>query len=151
MRYHKGNGVRVAYDIVRTDREHYSEGLVSAGGVADLVRQLQRIARIPNEREAMIVLALDAKHRTIALQVASIGTVDSAPFHPREIFRLAVSVGASAVILAHNHPSGDPTPSAMDRDVTERARLAGELLGIDVLDHVVVAESRYFSFAESGR
>jgi DNA repair protein RadC len=70
--------------------------------------------------------------------------------HPREVFAAAVREGAAAVVVAHNHPSGDPTPSREDRAITERLRRAGELLGIELLDHVVVGDERAYSFAEDG-
>jgi DNA repair protein RadC len=68
--------------------------------------------------------------------------------HPREVFGPAVALAATAIIVAHNHPSGDPTPSANDRAVTDRLRQAGELLGIPLLDHVVIGDARYYSFAD---
>jgi DNA repair protein RadC len=98
-------------------------------------------------RERFTVVYLDSKHRPIAVHDAHVGTCDSSPVHPREVFGPAVSLSAAAIVVAHNHPSGDPTPSQQDRAVTERLRAAGELLGIEVLDHLVIGDSRYFSFA----
>lgn len=69
--------------------------------------------------------------------------------HPREVFGPAVALSATAIVVAHNHPSGDPTPSAEDRAVTDRLRAAGELLGIELLDHVVIGDERYYSFADA--
>ena len=74
--------------------------------------------------------------------------VSSTSVHPREVFRFSVATGAAAIIVAHNHPSGDPSPSAEDRRITERLRECGEMLGIEVLDHVVVAGSEFYSFAD---
>lgn len=112
--------------------------------VAGVVRESVRGTR----RENFFALLLDARHRILALRVVSTGSLESAPVHPREVFSPAVREGAAAIVVAHNHPSGDPTPSAEDRAVTERLRQAGALLGIEVLDHVVVGDDRYFSFAE---
>ena len=81
----------------------------------------------------------------------SVGTLDASLVHPREVFREATTAGVAAVVLFHNHPSGDPTPSRDDIALTSRLVEAGELMGIAVLDHVVLGESRYFSFKESGR
>jgi DNA repair protein RadC len=67
--------------------------------------------------------------------------------HPREVFGPALALAATAIVIAHNHPSGDPTPSAEDRRVTERLRAAGELLGIELLDHLVIGDERVYSFA----
>ncbi|MFK7739180.1 MAG: DNA repair protein RadC [Planctomycetota bacterium] len=114
------------------------------GDVAEVVRHTARGSR----RENFFVVLLDVRHRVMALHVVSTGVVDSAPVHPREVFGPAVRESAAAVVIAHNHPSGDPAPSRQDREVTERLRSAGSLLGIDVLDHVVVGAERYYSFAD---
>jgi DNA repair protein RadC len=97
------------------------------------------------------VLMLDTKHRLIRTSIVSVGTLDSSPAHPREIFREAASASAAAIVLFHNHPSGDPAPSRDDVDLTRRLVQAGEIMGIDVIDHVVLAETRYFSFREAGK
>lgn len=101
-----------------------------------------------NPREVITAVYLDVRHRIIGLHEVSTGTIDQAIVHPRDIFGPAVTLSASAIILAHNHPSGDPTPSSQDKTVTERIKAAGELLGITMLDHIVVGESRYYSFAD---
>jgi len=85
------------------------------------------------------VLMLDVSHRVLAAHIASIGARDHSVVEPREVFRAAVLAGAKAVILGHNHPSGDPTPSDADCQITGRLRQAGQLLGIRVLDHVIIA------------
>ncbi len=97
------------------------------------------------------LLMLDTKHRVLRATVLSIGTLDASLVHPREVFRAAAAAGAAALVLFHNHPSGDPTPSVDDVALTERMVQAGTLMGIDVIDHVVLADVRYFSFKESGR
>ena len=99
-------------------------------------------------RESFHVLLLDGRHRLIALETVSLGTLTASLVHPREVFREAIRRAAAAMILVHNHPSGDPSPSQEDRDVTRRLESAGDLLGIRVLDHVIVAEGGYFSFRE---
>ena len=116
----------------------------SGGDVARVVLETARGSR----REGFFVLLLDARHRVLSLRLVSIGTLSSAPVHPREVFALAVREGAAALVVAHNHPSGDASPSPEDRDVTDRLMEAGELLGIRVLDHVVVGTERFYSFAE---
>jgi DNA repair protein RadC len=97
------------------------------------------------------VVMLDTKHRVIRTKVISIGSLDTAVVHPREVFREAASASASAIVLFHNHPSGDPTPSADDLALTTRMVNAGDIMGIDVLDHLILADQRYFSLVESGR
>ena len=101
-------------------------------------------------RESFHVLILDGRHRLVAVEEVSVGTLTSSLVHPREVFREAIRSAAAAVLLVHHHPSGDPTPSAEDRAVTDRLAAAGELLGIAVVDHVVVADGGYFSFREAG-
>ena len=100
------------------------------------------------QRESFHVLLLDGRHRLIGLEAVSIGTLTASLVHPREVFREAIRRAAAAMLLVHNHPSGDPVPSIEDRDVTRRLQAAGELLGIRVLDHVIVAEEGYYSFRE---
>jgi DNA repair protein RadC len=100
--------------------------------------------------ECFMVVLLDGRHRVIRDSLVSQGTLTASLVHPREVFRPAVREAAAALILVHNHPSGDPAPSLEDRKVTGRLVSAGELLGVRVLDHVVVAEQGYHSFSESG-
>lgn len=90
-------------------------------------------------RERFVAAYLDARYHVIAVHIVSIGTADEASVHPREVYGPAVSLGACAVICAHNHPSGDPVPSERDELVTHRLREAGEILGIELLDHLVIA------------
>lgn len=102
------------------------------------------------DREHFMVVGLDAKHAVIGVNTVSIGSVTLSIVHPREVFKPAILMNANAVILAHNHPSGDATPSQEDRALTRRLKDAGELLGITVLDHVVLGDGRYYSFADHG-
>lgn len=97
------------------------------------------------------VVLLDTKHRVLRTTVLSIGTLDASIVHPREVFREAAAAGAAALVLFHNHPSGDPEPSDEDFKLTVRLVAAGVLMGIDVIDHVVLAGVRYYSFREKGR
>jgi len=95
------------------------------------------------------IVLLDARHRVRRTRVLSIGSIDGTYVHPREVFAEAVTSGAKAIVLFHNHPSGDPTPSGDDLALTRRLEAAGELVGIEVLDHVIVANNSYYSFKES--
>ncbi|MGQ0814202.1 MAG: RadC family protein [Gemmatimonadota bacterium] len=101
-------------------------------------------------QEEFRVLLLNVQHSVISELVVTRGTLDASVVHAREVFRPAISESAAAVILVHNHPSGDPAPSREDRDVTEQLASAGRLIGIPVLDHVVVGDGRYVSFVEMG-
>lgn len=93
---------------------------------------------------------LDGRHRVIARRLVAIGTLSTVETHPREVFRQAIANGAAAVVLAHNHPSGDVVPSAADIEITVRVRQVGELIGIAVLDHVVVTAGGFTSIAGRG-
>ena len=97
------------------------------------------------------VLLLDTRHRLVRARILSIGSLDASVVHPREVFREAILAGAAALVLFHNHPSGDPSPSRDDYALTRRLVTAGDLIGIDVIDHVVLADSRYVSLKEQGR
>jgi DNA repair protein RadC len=101
------------------------------------------------DREVFVVLLLDGRNRLQGEVRVSEGTLTSAIVHPREVF--APAIGAAAIILVHNHPSGDPAPSAEDAALTERMRQVGEVVGIRVLDHVVIGQGRYVSLAEERR
>ncbi len=100
--------------------------------------------------EVFKIILLDAKHSIIRDATVSEGSLTLSVVHPREVFNLAVRESAAAVIFLHNHPSGDPQPSPEDRVLTTRLVTAGELLGIPVLDHVIVGDGRYVSFADRG-
>jgi DNA repair protein RadC len=104
------------------------------------------------DREYFVTLFLDGKNRITGLHIVSQGSLNQSIVHPRETFKAAILANAAAVILAHNHPSGDTAPSREDREITRRLKEAGELLGIKVLDHVIVAtdSGNYTSFTESG-
>lgn len=101
-------------------------------------------------KEHFVALHLDSKNRLSCLDVVSTGSLNASIVHPREVFKTALLSSAAAVILLHNHPSGDPTPSREDLELTGRLREAGELLGIRVLDHVIVGDGCYVSLADRG-
>jgi DNA repair protein RadC len=97
------------------------------------------------------VVLLDARHRLVKVQQISVGSMDASVVHPREVFRPAITLGAAAVVLFHNHPSGDPTPSEDDLALTRRLDAAADVVGIDLLDHIVLADARYCSIRRSAR
>ena len=104
------------------------------------------------DREHLLALTLDTKNRLIGINTVSVGTLTSSLAHPREVFKAAILQNAAAVVLAHNHPSGDPTPSQEDRMLTNRIKQAAEFLGIRLLDHIIVGDGceRFFSFLDEG-
>ena len=98
-------------------------------------------------KEYFITLHLDAKNRICCIDEVSIGSLSQAVVHPREVFKTALLSSAAAIILLHNHPSGDPTPSREDIELTKRLKEAGEVIGIRVLDHIIIGDN-YVSFAD---
>jgi DNA repair protein RadC len=102
------------------------------------------------DRERCVAALLDTRHRLLGTTVVSIGSIDHTFMSPREVYRDALLANASAIVLAHNHPSGDVTPSADDHAVTRRLADAGQLVGIELLDHLVVAGDRWTSLARRG-
>lgn len=118
-------------------------------GPADVHRRLGPALR-DLEQEEFHALLLNTQHRVVREVLVTRGILDASLIHPREVFRVAVAEGAAAVILAHNHPSGDPTPSAEDRAVTRQMVQAGRALGIPVLDHVVIGDGRWRALSQEG-
>jgi DNA repair protein RadC len=102
------------------------------------------------DREIFCVLCLDRKNGVIGLNTVSIGSLTTSVVHPREVFKPAILSNSSSVLLSHNHPSGCPLPSQEDRALTTRLVQAGKLLGIEVLDHIIIGDGKYFSFADEG-
>ncbi|MCS6774906.1 MAG: DNA repair protein RadC [Chloroherpetonaceae bacterium] len=114
--------------------------------VANLLMPELRDAR----KECLKSLLLDTKNRVIRILTVSVGTLDSSLVHPREVFRDAVVASAASLIVAHNHPSGDPTPSPEDKRITLRLAECGRLLGIELLDHIILGHNRFVSLKERG-
>ncbi len=97
------------------------------------------------EQETFRVVLLDSRNKVIRFHTVSVGSLDSAYVHPRDVFRPAISHSAASIILVHNHPSGDPTPSEQDILITQELCMCGKILGVEVLDHVIVGKSDYAS------
>lgn len=102
------------------------------------------------QQEHFVALFLNTKNRVIGRETLSVGSLNAAIVHPREVFRAAVKRSAASIICAHNHPSGDPTPSPEDIQLTNRLTEAGHIIGIEVLDHVIIGDRRYVSMKERG-
>jgi DNA repair protein RadC len=102
------------------------------------------------QKEHFVCLFLNTKNHIIARETLSVGTLNASLVHPREVFRSAIKRSSAAIICVHNHPSGDPTPSPEDITITKRLAEAGEIVGIDVLDHLVIGDGRYVSLKEQG-
>lgn len=102
------------------------------------------------DREHFRALLLNTRNQVIVVDKVSVGTLNSSAVHPRELFRNAIKKSAASVILAHNHPSGDPTPSKEDLEITGRLCEAGKIIGIDVLDHIIIGDNKFTSFKAKG-
>lgn len=127
-------------------RVELGKPVASSAGVYEVFRDRLRHLKV----EQFWLVALDAKNRVVREVMLSQGTLTNSLVHPRELFRVAIRAAAVGVVLVHNHPSGDPEPSADDRDLTRRVETVGELVGIRVLDHIVVGDGTYVSFVERG-
>lgn len=113
---------------------------------ADFMRQLLR----DDAREHFFALYLNGAHKVVSFSLVSLGSANAAPVHVREVFQPALIVGAVALVIGHNHPSNELNLSAEDKQVTEKLREAGQLIGIPLLDHVVFSRTDYVSFKERG-
>jgi DNA repair protein RadC len=102
------------------------------------------------KKEYFLALLLDTRNRLIKIAEISIGSLDSSIVHPREVFKEAISASAAAVIFVHNHPSGDPTASEDDIRLNKRLAEAGDIVGIDVLDHVIIGDKKFLSLKREG-
>lgn len=102
------------------------------------------------DKEYFRALLLNTKNQVLSIETISIGTLDSSMVHPRELFKISVKKSAAALILVHNHPSGDPTPSKDDINITKRIMKSGEILGISVLDHVIIGDNKFISLKTEG-
>ncbi|WP_374107377.1 RadC family protein [Pasteurella canis] len=124
--------------------------LTHAFGNSENVRFYLQTVLENKEREIFLVLFLDNQHRLIKQEEMFLGTINTASVYPREIIKSALYCNAAALILAHNHPSGNAEPSMSDKRITQRIQSAAELVEIRVLDHFVIGKGNYYSFAENG-
>lgn len=127
-------------------RYHERDPISTARSVAHLLNEYLDVA----DREQFVVVCIDAKLVPICITTVHIGTLTSSIVAARDVFKAALLANASSIIIAHNHPSGDPTPSPEDMQVTQKLKELGEALDVPVLDHIVIGHERYFSFSEKG-
>jgi DNA repair protein RadC len=146
--------ISAAFTLARRLASQAGPGLVRIQGPMDVVNLLREKLRLKSQEEFHVLL-LDTKHHVLRDECVTVGLADRSQIHAREVFRPAIRESCSAVILAHNHPSGDPTPSPQDLDCTKALVAAGRLIGINVLDHVVIGRpnpafaSEFVSFREA--
>lgn len=140
-------GLKVRVQLVREGTAlEYHKPITCAQEVVSLIGPRLEAA----DREVFLSIPLSTRNVPIGVEEVAIGSQNASIIHPREIFRSAILAGATSLILAHNHPSGSPDPSAEDRTITKRLKDAGELLGIKILDHVIIGHGSHFSFADQG-
>lgn len=145
----KAATILAAVELGRRIGTQAADKVTHIGSPADAAAYL--IPRFRHEQqEHFAAIMLNAKNNILGLARLTVGTLTSSPVHPRDVFRAALDYYAASVIITHNHPSGDPMPSTEDIAVTKRMVEAGDLMGIAVSDHVIVAGGRYFSFLEQG-
>lgn len=138
-------GLALFKSLNETDK-FYNISLNSPARVADYFR-----AKLSDlEKEHFCTILLDIKLRPLQAEIVSVGGLAQAPVHPREVFRTAIRRSAAGILLAHNHPSGNPEPSSEDIGLTNRLIEAGKIIGIQVHDHIIVAANKYISFREKG-
>lgn len=130
----KGNSIKSDVNVIN-----------GPGDIAAIFEYLQS-----KDREQIDILCLSTKNKVIAIHTVSIGSLNSSIVHPREVFKAAILANSASIILVHNHPSGDPTPSDEDIKITKRLCEAGKILGITVLDHVIIGDGRFESLVGLG-
>lgn len=123
----------------------YMNKLLNTANILPLLKDITT-----DRQEHFIVLSVDSGKRLVNKRVVFIGTVDTVMAHPREVYAGAVADFATGIIVAHNHPSGDPNPSKQDITTTQQLIAAGQILGVKLLDHIIVAEESYYSFQAEG-
>ncbi len=148
----KGIGIAKACQIIacfelakRLLKERKRESYTTPKDVWDQLRNIR-----DNKKEHFVVFYLDTRGREIVREVISVGTLNESLVHPREVFEPAIRNLCARIIVAHNHPSGDPAPSREDIEITKRLVDAGKILGIELVDHVIVTRDSFFSFKEKG-
>jgi DNA repair protein RadC len=139
--------VTFSRELVREGLAEYisSTRYTSASQIYELFSDLRN-----EPKEHFIALHLDGKNRIVCFDRVSVGSLNQSIVHPREVYKSAILSSAAAIILVHNHPTGDPTPSQEDIAITKRLCEVGDLVGIRILDHVIVGDGQYLSFAERG-
>ncbi|MBN2565972.1 MAG: DNA repair protein RadC [Candidatus Eisenbacteria bacterium] len=138
-------GYRVYIRLVRNSRRYRPRQLCGPHEVYHFMRDLQSL-----DREVFYCLHLDARNQLVSCEEVSKGTANASLVAPREVYKAAILSSANSIIVAHNHPSGDPTPSSDDREIIDRLYQAGDLLGISLVDSVIIGHDRYHSMREGG-
>jgi DNA repair protein RadC len=144
----KATTILAAIELTKRILKIGEETLPKIESVKDVISQFSYLRE--KQREHLAALYLNARNEIVFKKHLFVGTLDANICHPREIFKHAINQSSASIILVHNHPSGDPTPSKADLEITKRIQEAGKIMGIDVLDHVIISKNRVFSFKEKG-
>ena len=145
----KATQISACFEIARRLESFNSVEKPKISSPEDVYRRLfPRMREL--KKEMFIELCLDTKNQILKEEVISVGSLNANVVHPREVFKLALTESAAHIIVAHNHPSGDPTPSREDIEITKKLVETGIIMGITVLDHVIIGEGRHFSMKEAG-
>ena len=146
----KASQIKAAFELANRLEDYSTAGdkplVKTPDDVAGVVRSRLR----GKKKEHFLALLLDTRSQLIKVSEISIGSLDTSIVHPREVFKEAISASAASVIFAHNHPSGDPEASEDDIELTKRLAKAGEIVGIDVLDHIIICDKKYLSLKREG-
>ena len=144
----KAAQIKSAFELARRKDDHdYAK--ISVKSHQDVVKLVREKLK-DKKKEHFLILCLDTKNNLKKISTVSTGTLDTNLVHPREVFKEAFQSLASSIILVHNHPSGNPEPSEADMEITKRILETGKIVGIDVLDHIIIADNKSFSFKEKG-
>lgn len=144
----KAATIVAAVELGRRLSTRAAQKLEKIEGPEDVARYASPLLRF-EQKEHFLVMLLDVRNRVLAMPTVSIGSLTASVAHPREIFREAIRYSAANMILIHNHPSGDPTPSREDIQITKQMMKAGEIMGIPVLDHIIIAGDGFLSLKEA--
>jgi DNA repair protein RadC len=126
-----------------------SKAVTSPGDAAAIINEVLHLDRMPAEH--FVVMTLTTKNKVAGLHVIHKGSLNASLVHPREVYQQAILNNAASIICFHNHPSGNPQPSNEDVEITRRLVEAGKIIGIDMMDHIIIGENKYFSHKEAGR
>lgn len=141
---------RVSWVSIKMVREksvlYKNRSINSPQDAVTLVRDTLEVA----DKEKLIVCSLDTKNQPTSLEIVSVGSLNSSLVHPREVFKASILSNSNALIVFHNHPSGDTNPSKEDVNITKRLKECGQILGIELLDHIIIGDGKFCSLKERG-
>lgn len=145
----KAAQILACFELARRLESFRRDELPKINSPEDIYRMLYPQMR-EAKKESFVLFCLDTKNQVIKQEVVSVGSLNANIVHPREVFRAALMAAAAHIIVAHNHPSGDPTPSREDIEITKKLAETGNIVGINLLDHVIIGDGRHFSMKETG-